>query len=99
MMRDVQMVVARGKTFTALTVMNDCCAGCDARGDELLCQELPACRAESRADGRAVVWKRAERLCHKMVGFQPGQVKCEFCGLLAATSAWPKLDDVECLMR
>ena len=51
MMRDVQMVVARGKTFTALTVMNDCCAGCDARGDELLCQELPACRAESRADG------------------------------------------------
>lgn len=52
--------MALGNRYHAVTVCNDCCAGCAGDGNDELCRELGPCRADERCDGKPCVWRRME---------------------------------------
>lgn len=49
--------MAMGERYHAVTVCNDCCAGCAGDGKEALCEALGPCRPVARADGKPCIWR------------------------------------------
>lgn len=54
---DLYECMAMGERYHAVTVCNDCCAGCAGDGKEALCEALGPCRPVARADGKPCVWR------------------------------------------